>query len=617
MLGGYAGRLLRVDLTTRTIRQEALSEEFLRKWMGGSGLGAYILATETGPSTDPLGPENRLVVSVGPLAGTPAPTSCRHEITAKSPLTGIFGESDCGGTFGAELKAAGFDAVVVSGAAGAPVYLAIVDGRAELRSAAHLWGKDTYATDEALRAEVDQRACAICIGTAGEKQVLIAAVLSGGTEGRAAGRTGLGAVMGAKRLKGIVARGTGRVQVVNPDALRESIRTVVPIIRENTPGFQSFGTAGSVVAFEQSGNLPLQNWRGGTWPAAANVSGQRMSETILKGQYHCKTCVIGCGREVVIDSGLSAGQKIAGPEYETIAALGSMCLVDDLVALSEANDLCNRYGIDTISTGGAVAFAMECFERGLLEPADVGGLDLTWGSAKAMLALVQLIGEAEGIGKVLGQGTRRAAAAIGKGAERYAMHVKGLELPMHDPRAFHSVTLGYATSNRGACHLQALSHGPEGRAPQPDLGYPEVLDRFADGGKGEMTAKMQNYMCMLDSLKVCKFVIFGKMRIPALVDWLNYTTGWNVDLAEFLTTGERIFNLKRLYNLACGVTSADDTLPRRLLTEPRPDGAAAGSLPDQALMLREYYQFRGWTPSGVPTPEKLAQLGLADVRIGA
>ena len=615
MLGGYSGKLLRVDLTSRTVRDEPLSEEFLRKWIGGSGLGAYILATETGPSTDPLGPENRLIVAVGPLAGTQTPTSCRHETTAKSPLTGIFGESDCGGSFGAELRAAGFDAVVVSGAADAPVYLAIVDGRAEIRSAAHLWGQDTYAADAALRAEVDSRAVAICIGPAGEKQVLIAAAMTGGKEGRAAGRTGMGAIMGSKRLKGIVVRGTGRVNVAKPDALRDSIRAVVPTVREFTPSFQNYGTSGSVVAFEQTGNLPLKNWRQGTWDAAANISGQRMSETILKGQYHCKTCVVGCGREVVIDSGPSAGQTIAGPEYETVAALGSLCLVDDLVAITEANDLCNRYGVDTISAGGLVAFAMECFERGLLKQSDLDGLELTWGNAAAMLALIRKIGEQEGVGKLLGQGARRAAAAIA-GAEPYAMQVKGLELPMHDPRAFHSVGLGYATSNRGACHLQALSHGPEGRMPMPDLGYPQALDRFADSGKGEMVAKMQNLMCQMDSLKLCKFILFGRLSIPTIVDWLNFVTGWDVDFAEFMLTGERIFNLKRLYNVAHGVRAADDTLPRRILREPRPDGGAAGSLPNLELQKAEYYSYRGWTPDGLPTPEKLAQLGLGDIRLG-
>ena len=394
--------------------------------------------------------------------------------------------------------------------------------------------------------------------------MLISAAMNGGPDGRAAGRTGVGAVMGSKRLKAIVCRGTTRPRVAHPEALRDSIRENIPTIREYTPSFQNYGTSGSVVAFEASGNLPLKNWRQGTWAQAPEISGQHMSDTILKGQYHCKTCVIGCGREVVIDQGASAGEKIAGPEYETVAALGSMCLISDLVAIAEANDLCNRYGIDTISTGGVIAFAMECYERGLLTLEDTGGIALEWGSAPAMLALVRQIGEAEGIGRLLGQGTRRAAAGIGRGAVDYAMQVKGLEMPMHDPRAFHSVGLGYATSNRGACHLQALSHGPEGRMPRPDFGYPEPLDRFADAGKGKMVAQMQNLMCLMDSLKLCKFILFGRVTIQTLVDWLNAVTGWGMTFDEFLEAGERIFNLKRLYNVRCGVTASDDTLPKRL-----------------------------------------------------
>lgn len=616
MPGGFAGKLLRVDLINRTVRDEPLPETTLRTWLGGSGLGASILAAETGPATDPLGPENRLIVSVGPLTGTQAPTSCRHEITAKSPLTGIFGESDCGGAFGGELKGAGYDAIVVQGRADRPVYLALVGGRAELRDAGELWGQDAYATDEALKAATDPRAEVICIGPAGERLVRFAAAMTGGKDGRAAGRAGMGAVMGSKNLKAIVARGTERAIVANESALRDSIRAAVPMIRENTPSFQNFGTAGGVVGFEQMGNLPLRNWRDGSWAAAANVSGQRMAETILTNQYRCRTCVIGCGREVVINQGPSAGRKIAGPEYETIGALGSMLLVDDLEAIAEANDLCNRYGLDTISTGGVVAFAMECYERGLISRSEAGGQELTWGNARAMVEVVRMIGEREGLGELLGEGSKRAAAEIGGDAEHYAIHVKGLELPMHDPRAVHSDAIAYATSNRGACHLQALSHAVEARVAMPELGYDKVLDRFADAGKGEMTAKMQHLMCLLDSLKLCKFIIFGRLQIATMAEWLNYTTGWDADAAELLTTGERIFNLKRLYNVACGVTAADDTLPRRILAEPRPDGGSAGSLPNLELQKAEYYRFRGWTLDGIPTAETLARLGLADVRIG-
>ena len=612
MRGGYIGKILRVDLTTGTMAVESLPENKARAYLGGSGLGARILYDETSPATDPLGPENVLIVATGPLTGTSAPTSGRHEIIARSPLTGIYGESDCGGTFGAELKAAGFDAVVVTGAAAEPVYLAIFNGEAKLRPAAHLWGQDTYATDEALRKELDPRGAAISIGPAGEKLALIASIMNDGREGRAAGRAGLGAVMGSKKLKGIVARGTQDVPVFNPEAMKESIRTVASDIMGGTKGFQTNGTANGLVGFEQIGDLPIKNWRQGSWAEPAlNISGQRMTETILTRRYFCKSCIIGCGRRVKIDRGLSAGMEIGGPEYETLAALGAMCLIDDLQAVAEANDLCNRLGLDTISTGATIAFAMECYERGLISQKDTDGVELTWGNAEAMLEMVRRMGQREGFGRLLSEGSRRAAEAIGGDAPRYAIHTKGLELPMHDPRAYNSAAVGYATSNRGACHLQALSHAFEGRIGFPEFGYPGPLDRFASEGKGVMVARMQHVMCLLDSLKLCKFTLFGKLSIANMVDWLNWTTGWDTTFDELVTTGERIFNLKRVYNVRLGVDRAADTVPQRILTEERGEGGAAHNLPPLDSMLDEYYRYRGWDENGRPTPQKLAELGLA------
>jgi aldehyde:ferredoxin oxidoreductase len=611
MLGGYCGRLLRVDLSSGAIREPLLEEELLRRYIGGSGLGARLLYDETGPQTDPLGPENRLVFAAGPLTGTMATTSTRHSVCCRSPLTGLWGEASSAGTWASGLKAAGYDAVVVSGCADEPVYLWIADGKTEIRRAGHLWGLDTFDTDSALKAETHPQAHVACIGPAGERLSRLAAIMNDGKEGRAAGRTGVGAVMGSKLLKAIVVHGKQRVWVADEQALRDSVRALTPTILKHTTGMQNYGTDGGLISFEQIGDLPLRNWTQGKWEEGAErISGQHMAETILTGRYHCRTCVIGCGRRVTLERGPAAGKEIGGPEYEACGALGANCLVGDITTVAVANELCNRYGLDVISTGSAVAFAMEAYERGLLTKADTDGLELTFGNGEALLEMVRRIGEREGLGRLLGEGVKRAAEAIGGGAEEFAVHVKGLEPAMHDPRAYASLAVGYATSNRGACHLQGFSHVPEGRVAMPDLGYPEILDRFATAGKGELVAKAQNLMCMYDSLTLCKMLIFGRVRIPDMVNWLNYVTGWDYDADEFMRTGERLYNLKRLYNTRLGVTRADDTLPKRLLSEPRPDGGAAGYLPDLEAQLDEYYAFRGWDAQGIPTAAKLAELGL-------
>ncbi|MBI3978531.1 MAG: aldehyde ferredoxin oxidoreductase family protein [Chloroflexi bacterium] len=613
MLGAYAGKLLRVDLTRRTTAVESIPESLFRKFIGGSGLAAYYLNEETGPETDPLGTENRLIISTGPLTGPPAPTSSRWSATARSPLTGIFGEAECGGSFGPKLKEAGYDAIVVAGAADRPVYLSVSDHAVEIRPADYLWGQDTYATDEILKAEALGRAETISIGLAGERLVRFAAIMNDGHEGRAAARCGLGAVMGAKKLKAVVAWGSHKPAIARrPDFARLS-KEMTPLVLSRTRGLQQNGTANGVIGFETIGDLPLRNWTQGKWEeGAARISGQRMAETILVGRYHCANCIIGCGRQVTIDRGPSAGKRIAGPEYESMGALGANCLVDDLVAVVQANDACNRYGMDVISAGSVVAFAMECFERGLLAASDTYGLDLRFGNAEAMVELIQAIGERRpGLGRLLGEGAVRAAQAIGGGAEAFSIHSKGLEFPMHDPRAHSSLALGYATSNRGACHLQGFSHVFEARAIPDDLGYDALLDRFSTEGKGAFVARAQDLMCLYDSVRACKFYVFGGVRAPHLLHWLNHATGWEMPMAEFMQAGERIFNLKRLYNVRLGIRRKDDTISPRVLTLPRGEGGAATNLPDLATMLEEYYAHRGWDADGVPTPEKLAALDLA------
>jgi len=607
------GKLLIIDLTKRKVDVERLNAEVLRKYIGGSGLGARLLYDGTDERTDPLGPENLLIFMTGPLTGTKVPTSGRHAVVTRSPLTGIWGESDVGGTWGIALKRAGYDGVVIRGAADRPVYVIITEEEVRVADASHLWGMDTYQLDEVLRREVGPEGVISSIGPAGEKLVRFASIMSDGRAGRAAGRTGVGAVMGSKKLKALVTLGKKEIVVADPVRLERLNKAIVPGIVKGTRERGLYGTAAWVVTAEHLGDLPLKNWVGSTWEEGAEkLSGQTMAKTILKRRYYCGSCVIGCGREVEVQDGPYAGVLGAGPEYETIGMLGGLTLVDNLEAIALGHQMCNQYGLDVISTGAVIAFAMECFEHGLITTADTGGIELRWGSASAMLEIIRQIGERQELGALLGEGVRRAADEIGGLAREFAIHCKGLEFPAHDPRAMKSLAVSYATSNRGACHLQSLAYPVELKLAIPELGYPEPLDRFTDEGKGVLTARMQDLMSLIDSLKVCKFIVTGGGGVQPshLVDWLNAVTGWDMDLTEFLKTGERLSNLKRQYSVRLGISRKDDVLPPRILTTPRLEGGARESLPHLGLMLREYYAYRGWDEQGRPTPQKLAELGL-------
>jgi len=609
---GYMGKLLRVDLTRNEIREEELKEELAKKFIGGSGLSAKIIYDElpNPAEVDPLSPENILIFMTGPLVGVRVPNSGRHSVCAKSPLTGIWGEANSGGTWGVEFKKTGYDGIIITGKAEKPVYLWIHEGGVEIRDASHLWGKDTFETDEILKEETDKKAVTASIGPSGEKLVKIAAVMNDGKDARAAGRTGMGAVMGSKNLKAIAVRGDKEIPVYDEERLKELTKDLGKMIAEKAERMGKYGTANIVIMVEEIGDLPIKNWLQGRWvDGAEKLSGERMAETILKRRYFCKNCVIGCGRIVEIQEGKWKLEEQAGPEYETIGAFGSMCLIDDLGAVSKLNEICNRYGIDTISAGSIVAFAMEAYEKGILKESDIG-FPLKWGDADAAVRLTEMIAKKEGIGALLSEGVRRAAEKLGGLALEMAIHSKGLELPMHDPRAYSSIAVAYATSNRGACHLQGLTHPLEGRLVIPELGYSEPLDRFEVKGKGIMSAKMQNLMAMFDSLTLCKFLIFGGITVKHLVDWLNATTGWNFTVEEFLKTGERIYNIKRMFNVKCGVSRKDDTMPLRVLAHKRGEGGSAEHLPAWNIMLSEYYEFRGWDEMGIPKEEKLRELGL-------
>ncbi|NLF80791.1 MAG: aldehyde ferredoxin oxidoreductase family protein [Clostridia bacterium] len=617
MTGGYNNKFLRVDLTNRKITEEAISDEMCRKYIGGSGFGIKILMDEVPADCDPLGPDNKVIFAIGPFTNTGAIEAGKHEVSCKSPQTGILAESDCGGTWGAMMKRTGYDAIILEGCADKPCYLWVTDTGVEIRDAAHLWGKDTIECDAAVVAETHEKAVVSTVGPAAEKGVLYCGVFCDGSESRSAGRAGCGTVMASKNVKAIAVYGKKKPEVHDREKLMASVREVTKTVIEKAAGLSKFGTGGGMIGGEKVGNIPIKNWSLGNFAGAEKISGQVETEKYLIKQYRCASCIIGCGRTSQVKEGKYASIVGAGPEYETLGLLGSNLMIDDMEAIHWANELCNRYGIDTMTTGTAIGFAMECYEKGLVTKEDLG-VDLKWGDAEAMIEMIHQIGQKRGFGgEVLYAGVKRAAEIIGQGSEEFAVHVKGLEPACHDPRGFVSIGVGYATSNRGACHLQALSHIMEKEAAMPEIGYDAPLDRFVQEGKGEMVAKMQHIMTMCDSLKLCKFAISRGIYPRVCAEWLQYITGWDYTVDEFLLAGERLYNLKRLFNLRCGITAADDNLPPRLASWKRGTGGSPDSLPDLSIQLPEYYKFRDWDPqTGAPSLKKLQELDIAEYYFG-
>ena len=421
MINGYIGKALRVDLTTRQITEQYFGEEVLRKYIGGSGLATKILYDETDRFTEPLSPENRLIFMTGPLVGTRAVNSGRHHVVARSPLTGIYGESSSGGTFGPNLKFSGYDGLIIYGKSDCPVYLWIDNGKAELRDAAFLWGKDTYEVGEILKAELGNDIVTASIGVAGERLSRIAAIMNDGIHGRAAGRCGMGAVMGSKLLKAIAVHGTLSVPLFDEAGVR-AVSKEYSASMVKKADWTKYGTSSGIVGSEAVGNLPIKNWSQGNFAGVATINGHYMAETILTNRYYCEKCILGCGRTVEVKEGRFKTIKGSGPEYETIGLIGSNCLIDDLKPIALANELCNRYGIDTISTGAAIAFGMEAFERGLITRDQTGGVELRFGDPDALIAMVHKIGKREDIGYLLGEGAANAAKNIGGVAEEFTVH---------------------------------------------------------------------------------------------------------------------------------------------------------------------------------------------------
>ena len=635
MHNGYMGKILRVDLTSETITVEEPSPDFYRRHMGGSALNLYYLLQEMPANVDALAPENILALSVGVTTGVSISGQSRMTATAKSPLTGAIGDSQCGGFWPAKLKFAGFDAVIFKGKAAKPVYLWIDDGKAELRDASHLWGKITGEAEAAIRDELgDAKIEVLQIGPGGEKMVRFAGLIN--MCNRANGRTGMGAVMGSKNLKAVAVRGSAKPQVADKEALQELTKWGAKTFpTADVAGLGKLGTAGVLSVQQAEGGLPTYNFNSGVFDGWEAIDGQTLWDTLLagsqegqqdrKGRDTCYGCIVRCKRVVDFSQGSYAAEPLyGGPEYETLAGLGSYCGIDDLAAICQANELCNKYGIDTISGGATIAWAMEAFEAGVLTTADTGGLELKFGDAAAMVKLVEMIGERQGFGDILAEGSARAAADLGKGAE-FLITAKGQEPPAHMPQVKRSLALIYAVNPFGSDH-ESSDH---------DLTYEEETykafeDRYGSLGlnnplpaqslepaKVEFVRITQQFFGMLDSVNLCHFVwgtswpLYGPEQTVAMV---KAVTGWDVTLQELLEVGERRVNMMRAFNAREGIAGEQDKLPAKFFERPLKGGPSDGVKVDKAQFeaaLQEYYQQCGWDESsGIPKRETLERLGL-------
>lgn len=614
-MSGYHGRLLEVDLGTGAVRERAPAPSLYRDFLGGSGLAARLLWDELDPDLDPLDPRSPVMLFNGLLAGLPVPAACKVSLCGRSPLTGIWNEATAGGQWAPRLRATGYDGVVMRGRAPGASYLLVEGRRAQVLDAAELWGLDTFAAWEILAARHGPRCAVACIGPAGERQVLLAGVMVDGRSARAAGRGGMGALLGSKLLKAIVVTGDETTPLHDPEGLKRRVRQDMATIRGRAGALADFGTAGGVEGAEALGILPVANWRGGAWPEGARATtAQTFFPRYLARHHACWGCPMRCSKDVRVGQGPYAGIHGHAPEYETLAGFGGNCLNGDVEVIMAANDACNRAGLDTISTSAAVAFAMEAAERGLIGSSDAEGLSLAWGDPATILGLVDQIAGGRSLGALLGRGTRHAAAVLGPEAARFAPHSKGLELPFHDPRALHSMAISYATANRGACHLSSMSYHVDRGIPIPELGFDGPASMMDSTGKALVARDMQDFIGLFNPLGLCKFLIKTLVGPSHLCAWLEGATGWRLEPAELLLVGARGFQLQRLINVRLGIGRADDTLPARFLEQARPDGAAAGSLPDLEAMLDEYYALRGWDAQGRPTPEALARVGLDGLR---
>jgi len=609
---GYTGKILRVNLTNKEISVEEPEDKFYRTYLGGTALVGYYLLKEVKPGIDPLGPDNKLIFTSGVVSGVPVAGAGRSGAGAKSPLTGGWGDGQAGGFWPAEIKRAGWDAIIIEGKADSPVYIWIQNENVEIRDASHIWGKTTLDAENAIKSELgDKRIRVAQIGPAGEKLARIAAIANDVTHYY--GRSGLGAVMGSKNLRAIAVRGTKSLPIADPEKMKEIAKWLV----ENKKLVQwatDFGTAAGVQALNKMSILPTYNFREGQFEHADDISGPTMTNTILESRGNCYACPVNCKREVRVGPPYNVDPAYGGPEYETIGALGSLCGVGDLKAIANGNQTCNAYGLDTIGTGTTIAFAMECFENGIITKEDTGGIELKFGNAEAMMKMVEMIAKREGIGDILAEGCKRAAEKFGKGAEKYAMQIKGQELPMHDPRGKAGMGIGYATSPTGADHMHNLQDTDFARGGSPvtsALGIHEGLSPTdLSPAKVRLFQYITNWQHFKNCAIVCMFLPYDPTRFSDIV---KAATGWNASVWELMKIGERALVLARAFNAREGFTAKDDVLPERMYT-----GVTTGPLAGKGLNKEEfmqakdtYYKMAGWdSETAIPSKEKLYELDL-------
>ncbi|PWI49300.1 aldehyde ferredoxin oxidoreductase [Candidatus Heimdallarchaeota archaeon B3_Heim] len=595
---GYMGKYLEVNLNTEKIAEKTIDKSYGKTWIGGKGLGAKILYDTLSPKVDPFSPENVLLLMTGPLTGTSVQTSGRWTVVTKSPHTGIFLDSHVGGKFGHRLKRAGFDYITIEGQAAEPKYLEVTSDGIDLHTATDYWGKGTYETESLLKKQhPGGEVCAI--GPAGENLVTFANIVTDRTH--TAGRGGAGAVMGSKNLKAIVTHGTEKIEANDPEQFKKLTRTFTKKVRNN-PGVKrrhEIGTVMWVKMANEAGFLPTHNFQAGVFEDADKVSGERMRDEFVVGHTACYRCSIACGKTTRFDQGKYAGLEVDGPEYETTALLGASCGLNDLGAIAKANEICDDLGIDTITAGGTIAFAMEATEKGLLRQNEIDTLE--FGNDDAVHAMLRLLAFRKGIGDFFAQGSLSAAKKLGHDSSSYAIQVKGLELAGVEPRGSFGMALAYATSDRGGCHQRCWTPGAEldGR-----------LTRFSFEGVPQFVKASQDERAACYSLVVCDFLPFD---VPEMVEMLNAATGFDYSEESYLLTGERIWNLTRTFNVREGISAKNDVLPNRFSQEAAPKGDPKGQLIKQSdfeSAKGEYYSLRGWNTNGVPTPEKIDKLGI-------
>ena len=619
---GYSGKQLRISLDSGKVSVESINPQVLRKYIGGAGYGARILYDELQKGIDPLSKANKLIFATSPLSLNQIPGGGCVIVCFKSPLTNAWSESKCGSDFGPELKRAGYDAVIIEGRSENPVYIVINDEDIAIKPAEHLTGKSISEKIKMIREELgDQKISVMCIGPAGEKLVKIAVALS---DQRAAGRCGVGAVMGSKNLMGIAVKGSKKVRVAQPERLKEAIKKAMKVVRKNevAAGFKEHGTTGEMIANDAAGDWPTKNWQSNQWGKAEEIYNEFYNKYLIKNHACYRGCPIACGRVAEVKEGKYKTAVHEGCEYESLSAFTAFVLNENVEAAIQASYLCNEYGIDTISAGAIIAFAMECYEHGVIKKKDIGDLDLSWGNPAALSEMIRLISMREGLGDILAEGVKTASKILGKGSEKFAIHGKGLEAPAHDPRSGKALAVTYGTANRGMCHIHPLE-GMAYDSGKFDFGLvkyglvdPNTIHRWDEKGKGKSVKILQDGLIVPDILSTCKFFLYAGLTIDNYADMLSALTGWEIDGRELLKVGERVINLQRLFNIREGFNRDDDLIPERV--RQRPSFGIYQDEPrcvikDYEGMLNEYYEARGWDLiTGKPSKDKLRELGLEE-----